>query len=221
MSEPINHGIVERLERLEAANGILQQECRRWRRGSLAAAAAVVILGITGAGVAARIAPMLEANEFVLRDKDGKARAALAIRDKDGSPGLAFLDHKGQVRLSFDLGSRDVEGSDDAKAKDRPPLRETPGVNIYDEDGGLRAALTIRPDGTPGLGLFDKDGQPRLSLDLCTDGSAGLNLYGEAAALRAALAVRPDGSPGLGLFNKQGQVVQSIDLAPDDRSAVH
>jgi hypothetical protein len=223
MSEPINPGIVERLERLEAANGILRQECRRWRRGSLAAAAAVVVLGITGAGVAARIAPMLEANEFVLRDKDGKARAALTLRDKDGSPGLAFLDHKGQVRLSFDLGSRDPEGSDadDDKARTRSSMRETPGVNIYDKDGGLRAALTIRPDGTPGLGLFDKNSQPRLSLDLCADGSAGLNLYGEAALLRAALAVRPDGSPGLGLFNKQGQVVQSIDLAPEAQTAVH
>ncbi len=74
MIEPITDGIVERLGRLEAANGRLQQECRRWRRGSLAAAAVGVILGITGAGAAARIAPILEANEFVLRDKDGKAR---------------------------------------------------------------------------------------------------------------------------------------------------
>jgi hypothetical protein len=226
MSEPNYHGIVERLERLEAANAILRRQCGRWRRVGLAAAAAVAVLGIAGAGAAAKIAPMLEAHEFVLRDKDGKARAALTLRDKDGAPGMAFFDHKGQVRLSFDLGSHDVEGSDaDSDGRDkadaRGPRRETPGVNIYDEDGGLRAALTIRPDGTPGLGLFDKEAQPRLSLDLCTDGSAGVNLYGQASALRAAFAIRPDGSPGLGLFNGQGQVVQSIDLPAEAPAAVH
>jgi hypothetical protein len=212
MSEPINHEIAERLERLEAANRFLQSECRRWHRTGLAMAAVGVILGITGATAANRVSPLLEAHEFVLRDHDGKSRAALTIRD-DGSPGLAFFDREGKVRLSFDLGK-------DKTANPTAP-QETPGMNIYDQDGGLRAALTIRPDGTPGLGLFDKDRQPRLSLDLCADGSAGLNLYGHAATLRAALAVRPDGVPGLGLFNEQGQVVQSIDLAAPIRAAAH
>jgi hypothetical protein len=224
MSESNDHGIVERLERLEAANAMLRRECGRWRCGGLAATALAGVLGIAGAGAAAKIAPMLEANEFVLRDKDGKTRAALTIREEDGAPGLAFFDRKGQVRLSFDLGSRDAEDSAaDAKDKSAPRGRrgETPGVNIYDEAGGLRAALTIRPDGTPGLGLFDEGALPRLSLDLCTDGSAGLNLYGQAAALRAALAIRPDGSPGLGLFDSQGRVVQSIDLPADAPAPPH
>ena len=215
MIEPRTDEFVERIERLEASNGLLQGECRRWRRGGLAMAAIGVVLGITGAAAASRVAPLLEANEFVLRDRDGKPRAALTVRD-DGSPGLAFFDREGKVRLSFDLGSVDPAK---AKADDSAGPREPPGMNIYDEAGGLRAALTIRPDGTPGLGLFDKDRQPRLSLDLCADGSAGLNLYGQAASLRAAVAVRPDGSPGLGLFNEQGQVVQSIDLAAPIREA--
>lgn len=216
MIEPRTDELVERLERLEASNGLLQGECRRWRRGGLAMAAVGVILGITGAAAANRVAPLLEANEFVLRDHDGRPRAALTVRE-DGSPGLAFLDRDGKVRLSFDLGS--VDQGKAAKTEDPAGPRETPGMNIYDEAGGLRAALTIRSDGTPGLGLFDKDRQPRLSLDLCADGSAGLNLYGQAALLRAALAVRPDGSPGLGLFNEQGQVIQSIDLSPAVRAA--
>jgi hypothetical protein len=224
MVQPTLDGVVERLEKLEEANSGLRRECSRWRRGGLIALAGAGVLAIAGAGAASRVAPILEANEFVLRDKDGKVRAALALRDKDGSPGLAFLDRKGQVRLSFDLSAGDDADADataPANDKAKTPPRETPGVNIYDESGGLRAALTIRPDGTPGLGLFDKDQKPRLSLDLCADGSAGVNLYGEEALLRAALAVRPDGSPGLGLFNKLGQVVQSIDLAADVRGAVH
>src|SRR5690349_1686282 len=37
---------------------------------------------------------------------------------------------------------------------------------LRDQDGTMRASLTMRPDGTPGFGLFDKQGQVRLSLDL-------------------------------------------------------
>lgn len=187
-------GFAERLETLEQANNRLRTECRRWRRGGMVVLAGVGILALAGA---ARTWPTLEAKEFVLRDAEGVARAALALRP-DGTPGLGFFDKQGQVRLSLELG-----------------LNDAPGVNLYGQDGALRAALALRPDGTPGLGLFDHQRRPRLSLDLGMDDAAGVNVYGEAGVLRAALAVRADGTPGLGLFDRRGQVIQSFDLGAD------
>jgi len=194
--------VVDRLMELEAATRRLEQERRRWRIAGTALSLGLGLL--VTAGAAMRETPnTIEAGEFVLRDKDGKARAALTIRP-DGTPGLAFYDAKEKMRLSIDLGAAD-DGIDS----------DTPGVNVYGEEGELRAALTIRPDGTPGLGFFDRNRQPRLSLDMAADESTGVNIYGPGGALRAAMAIRPDGTPGLGLFDEAGRVVQSVDLGED------
>lgn len=189
--------VVERLLELEAATRRLERERRRWRVAGTTLALGVGLL--VTAGAAMRETPTsIEAGEFILRSQDGKTRAALTIRP-DGTPGLAFYDEKETMRLSLDLGTDD--GNDD----------DTPGVNVYGREGELRAALTIRPDGTPGLGFFDKDRNPRLSLDMAADDSTGVNIYGPGGALRAAMAIRPDGTPGFGLFDEAGRVVRSLD----------
>ncbi|WP_165246593.1 hypothetical protein [Paludisphaera soli] len=201
MSQRPVDAVVERLEQLEAATRRLELERRRWRIVGTALTVGVGLL--VTAGAAMRETPAtIEAGEFVLRDPEGKARAALTIRP-DGTPGLAFYDAKERMRLSLDLGSKEQGGGD------------TPGVNVYGEEGELRAALTIRPDGTPGLGFFDKDRNPRLSLDMAADDSTGVNIYGPGGTLRAAMAIRPDGTPGLGLFDEAGRVVQSVDIGAD------
>jgi len=88
---------------------------------------------------------------------------------------------------------------------------------LRDQNGTMRAALAIRPDGTPGLGLFDGRGKPRLSLDTGFDGTPGLNLFDPNERLRAALAIRPDGTPGLGLFDGEGLIRQSVDYGMEGK----
>jgi len=201
MSQPAIDGVVERLAQLEAAAHRLEAERRRWRvAGVFALAGAALIVAV---GAAARETPAtVEAGAFILRDKEGRARAALTVRP-DGTPGLALFDEKETMRLSLDLGAKGEHKSD------------TPGVNVYGDKGELRATLTIRPDGTPGMAFFDAQRQPRLSLDMAADESTGVNIYGPGGALRAAMAIRPDGTPGLGLFDEAGRVVQSVDLGED------
>jgi hypothetical protein len=174
-----------RLSRLEKTCQELSRERSRWRRRSWCAVAAGCVLALTGA--AAAIPAVLESENFVLRDKEGRMRAALAIRP-DGTPGLGFFDETGQTRLSMSLTPRG-----------------TPGVDLMDEKGRPQMALAVRPDGTPGVGLFDREGQVRVSLDAPGVVGGGVHLYGETGFLRAALAVRPDGTPGLGLFDAMGQ----------------
>lgn len=92
---------------------------------------------------------------------------------------------------------------------------------LRDQNGAMRAALSIRPDGTPGLGLFDSKGQVRLSLDLGADESAGVNAYDATGTLRAALAVRPDGTPGIGLFDGLGKPRLSLDTKFDGKPGLN
>ena len=201
MSQPNVDAVVERLAELEAATRRLERERRRWRIVGTVLTVGVGLIATAGAAMNEETPKSVEAGEFVLRDKEGRARAALTIRP-DGTPGLAFYDEKATTRMSLDLGA---DGGDD----------DTPGVNIYGREGELRAALTIRPDGTPGLGFFDKGRNPRLSLDMANDESTGVNIYGPGGVLRAAMAIRPDGTPGLGLFDEAGRVVQSVDIGAD------
>jgi len=188
----------DRIGALERSHGRLARGYRRWR--GLAAGALACLGAVTMAGAASRLAQTMEAEEFVLRDKEGAARAALAVRP-DGTAGLGLFDGEGRVRLSFDMSKE-----------------HSPGVNLYDASGKLRSALAIRPDGTPGLGLFDKDGKARLSLDIAGDGSPGVNLYDRSGALRAAVAIRPDGTPGIGLFDERGEARRSLEIGPENRT---
>ena len=201
MSLPTIEVVADRLAYLEAAASRLESERRRWRvAGMFALAGAGLIVALGAAAI--EVPPTVEAGEFILRDKEGRARAALTIRP-DGTPGLALYDEKAVMRLSLDLGAKAEHDSD------------TPGVNIYGDKGELKAALSIRPDGTPGMAFFDRERHPRLSLDMAADESTGVNLYGPAGTLRAAVAIRPDGTPGLGLFDEYGRVVQSVDVGED------
>lgn len=177
--------IIDRLAALEAANHRLERQGRSWRSAALGLLSVMSLAMLAGA---ARSRSTLEAGEFVLRDDQGRMRAALAIRP-DGTPGLGLFDDNGQVRLSCELGPQGA-----------------PGIQLHDAIGTLRATVAIRPDETPGLGLFAPDGRVRASVDLGPDGSSGINVYDHFGALRAAMAIRPDGTPGLGVFDERGEV---------------
>jgi len=182
--------MMKRLEWLEVSNRSLTMALRRLKLGGLVGVASLAVLFLTGA---VSIPESLESRNFVLRDASGKVRAALAMRP-DGTPGLAFFEKDGRVRLSLDLGG------------------DGPAVNLMNGIGKPLAALAMRKDGTPGLGLFDESGQVRVSLDLYRNGLPAVNLYGDQGLLRAALAVRPDGSPGLGLFTAEGDFGSSFEI---------
>ena len=178
------------------ANRRLVRQLRRWQRAGLGGLAGIAVLVIGGAA-ANHIPATIEANEFVLRDRDGTMRAALAMRP-DGTPGLGLFDEQGQVRLSVELNA---DGS--------------PGLNIHDEIG-------ILPRGRGDTTGRDTRHRPlrssrtsAASLDVGNDGTSGVNVYDNAGALRAAVAMRPDGTPGVGLFDPTGMVQQELEPGPD------
>lgn len=192
MNESALASLQERLDGLELEHRKLIRECRRWRRTGVGLLAGAVLLVLAGAKAASELSTV-EAGHFVIRDGEGRMRAALGIRP-DGTPGFGLFDEKGTPRLSFDLA-----------------LGGAPGVNLYDSQGTLKGALAIRPDGTPGLGLFGSQNKVGISLEMTPQGAPGVNIFDGAGQVRGALAIRPDGTPGLGIFDAQGNVQVSVE----------
>src|SRR5262249_45021019 len=113
---------------------------RRERRQILSVGSALLGAGLLmvalGAGLGRR-ANVVEAEQIVLRDRDGKVRATLATMP-DGSPSFALLDDRGRdlIRLHGSTG-------------------ENATLSLSNK-GEPRAALSTNADGTAVLNLFDR-----------------------------------------------------------------
>jgi hypothetical protein len=163
--EPIAARLVERVALLE------HQQAELLRANGRLRMLTIVLIMLTGAVVVmGQAAPIrsYEAQQFVLRGKDGTVRGSLGVTD-NGAVGINFNDSKGQTRIDLDVAAN---GS--------------PGLDLYDADGRLRATLALGPEGVPGLGLYDPSGKLRSSLNIPAANTPGLAFY------------RPDGAPAWG-----------------------
>jgi hypothetical protein len=158
--DQLSTDLIERLKRLESKQAELQRTIRR-----LGSAAGALLL-LTGAlalmaQTASRQPQSLEAEQFILRDRDGTERGAMGITP-DGAAGLNLVDAKGHTRITLDISA---DGS--------------PGLDFYDSQGRLGATFALGPTGTPGLGLYDASGKLRTSLDVPAPNTPGLGFYHE------------------------------------------
>jgi hypothetical protein len=170
-------------------------------------APAVAPAGTTPAGEPATLRT-LEAEEFVLKDKNGHAQARLGTLP-DGSPFLTLTGAggKGSIELSILPNQGAV-----AKISQGPSLvsvraREdgSSEVTLHGAGPAARAAVFVQPDGTPVLSLADDAGRVRAGLTISGDGAPSLSLYDEDS-LRAFLGASTP-SASLMLLNKDGKVV--------------
>ncbi len=97
---------------------------------TLAVIAAVVLMG---QATATKVAKVVEAEEFVLRDDSGTVRSRLEVRDDTVS--LTFLDENGEKRLSLGVESN-----------------SSPWVKLLAKHGSIR--LDVDDHGSPRLALF-------------------------------------------------------------------
>ena len=110
-----------------------------------------------GQGPPRRIETTVEAEQFVLRDADGRMRGELSTR-VDHSPKLWLYDEGGVRRMEVSLLS---DG--------------TPGLRLLDRKEQIRATLGI-VEGEPSLTLRDRDGRDRVTLILLSNGEPSLFL---------------------------------------------
>ncbi len=101
---------------------------------------------------------IVEAEEFVLRDAEGRMRASLGIAEDE--PGFAIFNINGKPRAIMAV----------------PP--EGPRLLLSDADGNLRAELAVGQEG-PSLTIYQADGQMAVALSW-GQGVAALDSAGPA-----------------------------------------
>lgn len=200
-SQPVvdPQGFVMRLERLENQN----RRLRLAVAGLFVLLAWVMVAAFRPAGAEqAAGARTVVANEFLLKDPQGRTRARLGFTTR-GAPGLDLYDANGTLRAAV------VDLFPDAQ----------PAVYLWDANGALRAGL----DGSPMLALYDARRAVRADLALGDAGSPVLDLYDANRALRAYLILGADGSPELNLTDPAGyrSVLGVTDLAAPATGKTH
>lgn len=192
-------------QRLEAA----EREIRRVKRVGAMTIAMIAALVLMGQAIPPKATKVVEAEQFVLRDRNGKARAWLNMSDDsvnfaladtnektrtllylldDGTHGLILATQDGQTRVEVKVGGNGV-----------------PTLSLVDNDGN-RIGMFILSDGKPALGLVDRTQKLRGSLGLETDGQVRLTLSDRNATERAELTVLADGTPRLSLIGHSGRL---------------
>lgn len=139
----------------------LERENRWMRRIAAVTVAVVAVVGLVGQGKEEKL-PDLEVRSLVIRDEDGRARAQLATREKDGSPFLTLWDRAKRGSLTL---TTLANGSSYLSLIDKS-LSATLGtqhgghsyLRITHKDGKIRAALVTSPTGAS-LQLSDAKGK--------------------------------------------------------------
>jgi mono/diheme cytochrome c family protein len=109
---------------------------RPWKQAGLVVAGLAAMPLLAGPGKLTESAKVVDAEKFILRDTDGKARAELGLHA--GQPTLALLDEKGNQRARLVVAP---DGS--------------ANWSLYNQNGKLRATLAVPPTGEPRLVLPD------------------------------------------------------------------
>jgi hypothetical protein len=193
----------------------LRLESLERRQRYLARAGTVALLAVIAVallGQAPQPPKTVEAETFLVRDKDGVPRASLTV-GVDGRVGFALADRRQKIRAWVTVTQ---EGA--------------PELRFYDAAETLRAGLTLDPAGTPRFFMADKSGKARARFELGGDGAPTLRLLDGAEKDRAAIgvdgadfavirvadaegraqatmSVRPFGMPALALNGRDGKVV--------------
>jgi hypothetical protein len=113
--------------------------------------------------------PVVEAREFVLRDRAGRNRAALTLLE-GRFPTLRLNNENGRARAI--LFVRDDESA---------------VFRLSDREGQHRVQIWTQPDGTPALGLADAGGHPLVRMGLENAGGGSLSIRDTARIERIVL----------------------------------
>ena len=135
---------------------------------------------------------VVEAQEFVLRDKGGLVRGRFAV-GSDGSPRLLMNDSEGRPRIQVSVGPNG-----------------TPGIRLLDESRHAEIGMAVSPGSRPGLVLSDRDGKSRVNLALLEGGSPTLSFRDTAAKRRLIIESQDDGTPSIAL--RDGSDVMRLSL---------
>lgn len=155
-----NH-IICRLEKLEREN-------RRMKNIGIVAA---VVVSMFIVGGQAKTSKVVEANEFVLKDTNGKVRARLSM-EVVARPTLSFYDESGSIPLALTGGNEPFIVLSRVGTQETVQLganQTFTGIGIYEKN--IRAGFSVQK-GARGLELYDVEGHPRLAIEASEERSS-------------------------------------------------
>jgi hypothetical protein len=171
----------------------LERDNRRLRRRSLLLGGGVMtalgfsaVLLFTAATSDSRVADVIQANRFVLRDADGQIRGSFGLTPEGGSR-MVLQDPTGRERMRMTLLA---DGS--------------PGMSFTDSEGRSRVVLGFLPDETANLVFADRLGRTRAVFGLMPDESSTLVFADRHGDTRVGLGIDLNGSAGLTLLDAEG-----------------
>ena len=153
-----------RLEQLEQNVAELKRQNRRYRLVTSLVAVLAVTFMIMGQSSANKPTKIIEAEKFILRDKNGVVRAVL--QSEKGMAGFSLADETGKAVI--ELGAKDNGATGlvfaDAAGTTRVVLRvkdgNSPDLGLLDAHGTLRVAMGIDPAGNPAFVMYDEKQNP-------------------------------------------------------------
>jgi hypothetical protein len=177
VSAPASTGAVSELvRRLEALEG----ENRRLRRqGIITLVVTAVMLGLAASivvtaarhGMPGLVPAVVEAREYVLRDKDGQVRGAWG-QDDQGAIRFVLQDNRNKTSIKLNLLA---DGSS--------------GLTFSDSTGNSRLIMAVLPDETANLVFADRSGIARTVLGLSAKGGSTLLFADGGGTTRAGIGV--------------------------------
>jgi len=211
MNEPTMNNMAQRIDRLERGN-------RRMKRIGAVVLVGVATVFLMGQAKPSKVAKVIEAEKFILRDKNGIVRASLTIGE-NGVTALGFTDEEGKTRIVLGvwLGKPGLVLQDKQEQKRVELTGPDYGIYLFDQNGRNRTVLGMKEGtkGSPGLWLNDKDGKNRAALTLKEDGSPTFGLYDKSGAVltQEPSTTRPSG-PMWVLWSQTGDLSLPISAWP-------
>lgn len=207
--DPTVQALAKRVAKLEAQN-------RRFTKAGMAALVAASAVLVMGQAQTSRV---LEANEFVLKDKSGGVRARLSMEAMN-RPTLTFYRDKTHISASLAGGDEPFLTLSRAGTNEQVQVganRTFYGLGLYEEE--IRAGLSVQ-NGNPGIELFDKSGKPRVAIESGETGefillgkgkessmwsNSGFMISGKAgSSFSIDLDLADQSQSGFGMFGKTG-----------------
>jgi hypothetical protein len=183
------------MEALHARLVIVERRAVRMVRAAGAAGVVVVLAAALPGAIVYRERTLASSSERVqarqieLRDGAGNVRAVLGTR-ADGSVALMMSGAHAIPRIILGVGGGPAG---------------TPALALNDDEGRLRAAITVAADGAASVGFLDQSGMIRTTLGTTANGLPALNLVDDARRVRVALQADGDGTSLLRVIDRAGR----------------
>ena len=163
----------------------VERENRRLKQAGVVVLAVIAAVVLMGQATKGKVAKVVEAEKFVLRDADGKGRARLESLPS-GLVRLALLDKDENIQSVLGVG---IVGTPSLvlAGRNNKTILTTSFLSVSGKGGKSRLTLAVLPSGEQSLVLTDNTGRTQAELAIEVDGSSTFGLFDRTGTARAVL----------------------------------